>query len=90
MAESKVLLVRLAKDLYAIPIAAIEEVLPALPIEAVPQSPSFIRGVIFVRGHLIPVLSAAERSGLTSHQAGRRSHHRLHAGRQAAGGRRIR
>ena len=68
MAEEKVLLVRLGKDLYAIPIAAIEEVLPALPIEAMPQCPDFVRGVAFVRGHLIPVLSAAERLGLESHQ----------------------
>ena len=63
MAEEKMLLVRLGKDLYAIPIAAIEEVLPALPIEAVPQCPDFVRGVIFVRGHLIPVLDAGERLG---------------------------
>jgi purine-binding chemotaxis protein CheW len=68
VADEKVLLVRLGKDLYAIPIAVIEEVLPALPIEAVPQCPDFVRGVIFVRGHLIPVLSAAERLGWKSHQ----------------------
>ena len=68
VAEEKVLLVRLGKDLYAIPIVAIEEVLPALPIEEVPQCPDFVRGVIFVRGHLIPVLSAAERLGRKSHQ----------------------
>lgn len=68
MAEPKVLVVRLGVDLYAIPIAAIEEVLPALPIEAMPRSPAFVRGVVFVRGHLIPVLSAAERLGIRDHQ----------------------
>jgi purine-binding chemotaxis protein CheW len=68
VAEEKVLLVRLGKDFYAIPIASIEEVLPALQIEEVPQCPDFVRGVIFVRGHLIPVLSAAERLGRKSHQ----------------------
>ena len=68
MAAEKMLLVRLGKDLYALPIAAIEEVLPALPIEGVPQCPDFVRGVIFVRGHLIPVMSAAERLGWTTHQ----------------------
>jgi membrane-associated protease RseP (regulator of RpoE activity) len=56
------------KDLYAIPIATIEEILPALPIEAVPQCPDFVRGVIFLRGHLIPVLSASERLGFPSQQ----------------------
>ena len=57
-------MVRIRKSLYAVPITAVEEVLPALPIEAVPQCPPFIRGVVFVRGHLIPVLDAAERLGL--------------------------
>jgi purine-binding chemotaxis protein CheW len=64
----KWLLVRLGQDLYAIPIAMIEEVLPDLPMNSVPQCPGFVRGVIFVRGHLIPVLSAAERLGLSTHQ----------------------
>jgi len=68
VAEEIVLLVRLGKDLYALPIASIEEVLPALPIEAVPRCPDFVRGVVFVRGHLIPVLEAYERLGLKSRQ----------------------
>ncbi|MGE0606717.1 MAG: chemotaxis protein CheW [Pirellulales bacterium] len=63
-----VLAVRLGQSLFAIPIAAVEEVLPALPVEAVPQCPRFVRGVVFVRGHLIPVLDAAERLGLVEHQ----------------------
>lgn len=62
------LAVRLGKDLHAIPVEAVEEVLPALPIESVPNSPAFVRGVVFVRGHLIPVLDAAERLGFRGHQ----------------------
>ena len=62
------LAVRLGENLHAIPIAAVEEVLPALPIETVPQCPDFVRGVVFVRGHLIPVLDAAERLGIKDHQ----------------------
>ena len=63
-----VLAVRLGTCLLALPIEAVEEVLPALPIEAVPQCPIFVRGVVFVRGHLIPVLNAAERLGMRDHQ----------------------
>ena len=59
--------VRLGKAIHAIPIAAVEEVLPALPIETIPQCPAFVRGVVFVRGHLIPVLDAAERLGIKNH-----------------------
>ncbi len=62
-----VLAVRLGPNLHAIPIEAVEEVLPALPIESVPHCPAFVRGVVFVRGHLIPVLDAAERLGLKDH-----------------------
>jgi purine-binding chemotaxis protein CheW len=59
---------RLGEELYAIPIECVEEILPALPIEGVPQCPSFVRGVVFVRGHLIPVISGAERLGIRNHQ----------------------
>lgn len=62
------LAVRIGENLHAIPIAAVEEVLPALPVESLPECPPFIRGVVFVRGHLIPVLDAAERLGMTGHQ----------------------
>lgn len=66
--QTTVLAVRLGEILFAIPIEAIEEVLPALPVEAVAGCPSFVRGVVFVRGHLIPVLSAAERLGMVGYQ----------------------
>jgi purine-binding chemotaxis protein CheW len=62
-----VLVVRLGEILHGIPIEWVEEVLPALPIETVPQCPAFVRGVVSVRGHLIPVLDAAERLGLEGH-----------------------
>jgi purine-binding chemotaxis protein CheW len=65
---SLALAVRLGENLHAVPIDAVEEVLPALPIETVPECPAFVRGVVFVRGHLIPVLDAAERLGIKDHQ----------------------
>ncbi len=68
MANRTVLAVRLGEDVHAVPIEAVVEVLPALPIESIPQCPRFIRGVVYVRGHIIPVLDAAERLGLQSHQ----------------------
>jgi purine-binding chemotaxis protein CheW len=66
--STTVLTVRLGRNLHGIPIESVEEVLPALPVESVPGSPPFVRGVVFVRGHLIPVLAAAERLGLVDHQ----------------------
>lgn len=67
LARRLVLTFRLGEDLVAVPIEAVEEVLPALPLEQVPNSPAFVRGVVFVRGHLIPVLNTAERLGRTDH-----------------------
>lgn len=63
----QVLVVRLGAGLHAIPVAAVEEILPALPVEPVAQCPSFVRGVVYVRGHLIPVLDLAERLGMADH-----------------------
>lgn len=63
----QVLVVRLGAGLHAIPVAAVEEILPALPVEPVAQCPPFVRGVVFVRGHLIPVLDLAERLGMADH-----------------------
>lgn len=45
--------------LHAIPLVVIEEVLPALKIEPVAGMSEFIKGMVFVRGHLIPVLNVA-------------------------------
>ena len=58
------LAVRLDKQLFAIPIEAIVEVFPALPIESLPDVPPFVRGTVFVRDRLLPVLDAAKRLGL--------------------------
>ncbi|MCL4206639.1 MAG: chemotaxis protein CheW [Pirellulaceae bacterium] len=67
-AQTTVLAVRLGTHRYAFPIEAVEEVLPALPIDAVPECPDFVLGVVFVRGRSIPVLDAAERLGFKGHK----------------------
>lgn len=64
---NQALAIRLGESLHAIPVAAIEEILPALPVEPVAQCPAFVRGVVYVRGHLIPVLDLAERLGMADH-----------------------
>jgi len=64
--EGVYLAIRIGGVVHAVPIGFVEEVLPALPVETIAQLPVFMRGVIFVRGHLIPVLDGAERLGLPS------------------------
>lgn len=58
------LAVRLDKYLFAIPLEAVVEVLPALPIEPLPNVPPFVQGAVFVRDQFLPVLDAAKRMGL--------------------------
>jgi purine-binding chemotaxis protein CheW len=67
LGQQLALAVRIGPHQHAVPVTAVEEVLPALPIERIPGAPDFVRGVIFVRGRLIPVLDAAERLGLKDH-----------------------
>ncbi len=64
-AERQIMLaVRIGGAVYALPVDAIEEVLPALPIDSLPRGPDYLRGVVFVRGQLIPVLDLAVRLGV--------------------------
>lgn len=66
-AAGLVLAVRVGDCVHGIPIDVVDEVLPALPVEPLPNCPAFVRGVVFVRGQLIPVLDAAERLGMAHH-----------------------
>lgn len=63
-----VLAVRLGDMLHAIPVVMVEEVLPALALEPISGCSSFVRGVVFIRGEVIPVLSAALRLGIHNHE----------------------
>ncbi len=63
-----VLAIRLGKHLFAIPIESVVEVFPALPIESLPDVPPFVRGTVFVRDQLLPVIDAAKRLGLEPHE----------------------
>lgn len=67
LAGQLALAVRIGGILFAIPIDSVEEVLPALPIEFIPQCPPYLSGVVSVRNKLIPILDAAERLGIGSH-----------------------
>ncbi|WP_437187579.1 chemotaxis protein CheW [Planctomicrobium sp. SH668] len=57
---------RIAGKLHAIPIQSIVEVLPALPVESIAKQLPYVKGVVYLRGHLIPVIDGAGRLGLTS------------------------
>jgi len=54
--EGKYLTFTLADEEYGIGILKIKEIIGMMPITTVPQTPEFVKGVINLRGKVIPVL----------------------------------
>lgn len=54
--EGKYLTFTLAKEEYGIGILKIKEIIGMIPITYVPQTPPFVKGVINLRGKVIPVI----------------------------------
>ena len=63
-AEGKYLLFELGGEEYGIEILRVREIIGLMDITPVPQSPPFIRGVINLRGKIIPVLDMRRRFGM--------------------------
>ena len=60
----KYLTFALAKEQYGIRIMKIKEIIGMLPITCVPQTPIYVKGVINLRGKVIPVVDLRLRFGL--------------------------
>ncbi|MDR1658402.1 MAG: chemotaxis protein CheW [Deltaproteobacteria bacterium] len=54
--EGKFLTFSLANEEYGIGILKVREIIGMMPIRTVPQTPSFVKGVINLRGKVIPVV----------------------------------
>jgi purine-binding chemotaxis protein CheW len=50
--------------LFALPVSKVLEILEIIPIVKVPLSPSFMRGVINLRGNILPVIDARIKFGI--------------------------
>ncbi len=64
--EVKYLTFTLADEEYGIGILKIKEIIGMMPITSVPQTPRFVKGVINLRGKVIPVIDLRLRFGLAS------------------------
>lgn len=60
----KYLTFRLGAEAYGVEILKVREIIGLLPITPTPRTPSYVRGVINLRGKVMPVLDLAERLGL--------------------------
>lgn len=54
--EGKYLMFTLAGEEYGVSILKIKEIIGMMPITSVPQTPEFVKGVINLRGRVIPVV----------------------------------
>jgi purine-binding chemotaxis protein CheW len=73
LSERQYLRFALADGAYAVPIDAVREILELAPITPLPQMPPFVRGVMNLRGAVVPVIDLAARYGLPVASVGRRS-----------------
>lgn len=62
--EGKYLTFTLAGEDYGIGILKIKEIIGMMPITSVPQTPSFVKGVVNLRGKVIPVMDLRLKFGL--------------------------
>jgi purine-binding chemotaxis protein CheW len=52
---------RVGKEDFGVPIGIVHEIVPMMDITAVPDSPSYVEGVINLRGRIIPVVDLRKR-----------------------------
>ena len=62
--DGKYLTFTLASEDYGIGILKIKEIIGMMPITTVPQTPEFVKGVINLRGKVIPVMDLRLRFGM--------------------------
>ncbi len=62
--EGKYLTFILAEEEYGIGILKIKEIIGMMPITSVPRTPKFVKGVINLRGKVIPVIDLRLRFGM--------------------------
>jgi len=64
----KYLTFSLGKELYGVEILKVQEIIGVLPVTKVPKSPDFIKGVINLRGKVIPVIDLRLKLGMEAEE----------------------
>lgn len=59
----------LAKEQYGIDVLSIQEIIGMMPITSVPQTPEYVKGVVNLRGKVIPVIDLRLRFGMPEREA---------------------
>jgi len=64
-AQSQCLSFTLGKEIFALDISKVREVLEITTVSAIPRTPDFMRGVINLRGHAVPVVDMRLKLGMS-------------------------
>src|SRR5690606_15484335 len=62
----KYLTFQLRKEIYGIQILKVQEIIGMMTVTHVPKTPAFVRGVINLRGKVIPVIELRRKFGMES------------------------
>jgi purine-binding chemotaxis protein CheW len=71
--EGKYFTFRLGEESYGLPVLKVREIIKLTPITAVPQMPDYVKGVINLRGKVIPVVGLRSKFGLAEAQSNERT-----------------
>jgi purine-binding chemotaxis protein CheW len=64
----KYLTFQLGKEIYGIEILKVQEIIGMMPVTHVPKTPAFVRGVINLRGKVIPVVELRRKFGMETRE----------------------
>lgn len=64
--ELQLVIFRLAREEYGLPITKVQEINRLVPITRLPQAPPFLEGIINLRGRIIPVIDLKKRLNLAA------------------------
>src|SRR5512141_3445249 len=64
---------KLGRESYGLPVLGVREIIRLCPITPVPKMPSYIKGVINLRGKVIPILDLRAKFQLSSETYGERA-----------------
>jgi purine-binding chemotaxis protein CheW len=65
IALNQYLTLTLGEELFALGISSVREILDEMDITSIPQTPAYMRGVLNVRGHAVPVIDLRLKFGMS-------------------------
>lgn len=67
--DNQIVVFKLADQDYALPILETREILHIVPVTTIPGEPAYVKGVINLRGRIVPVVDLRLKLGLTVAEA---------------------